>query len=107
MGWKEGSGDTATAAVPDSSISKAQGSDDIWDDDPSSTGRGGGGSGLGVSVSTMAPEANTEREHGSLHSLSIVGDADGVKTYLQEHPEANINETDEYVSTLLDVLICV
>ena len=101
LGWKEG---TAVEPQPEASTSKSSkqdgegDDDDIWDDDTESSKRSSGGRGLGVKVSTMTMEEDEQtREAGSLHALVLEGDVSGVETYLQDHPDADLNQFDEHV----------
>ena len=73
--------------------------DDIWDDDDTSSSRkSGGAGGLGTAVSTMAAPSQAEQEEESLHSLARTGNVEGLKTFLNTHPGANVNARDENVS---------
>ena len=45
---------------------------------------------------TMEEEEQT-REAGSLHALVLEGDVFSVEKYLQDHPNADLNQFDEHV----------
>jgi len=62
------------------------------DDDQSH--QGGGPTGMGPAVSSMKPPE--ENADDSLHGLALSGNLTGVKTLLENQPETNLNELDEY-----------
>lgn len=57
----------------------------------------GSAAGMGVHVSTVTFEEDQGREEGSLHGLAISGDIQGVKNYIQKHPDTDLNAKDEHV----------
>ncbi len=45
----------------------------------------------------MTLERDEGRDEGSVHSLAVLGKAEELKVYLNEHPGTNLNELDEFV----------
>lgn len=90
---------------------KSQGSktdqEDIWDDDNDTSPRRGPGAsgGMGGFVSTMAPPP-AQDDH-SIHGLAVSDDATGLSALLEQHPEINVNERDEYVGAPVYYMSCV
>lgn len=94
LGWTESSGVTTTPGVLVEDGS--QGSEgDIWDkaDAPSNHGAGG----MGNSVSAVASAPLDERDAKTPHGMAVSNDVAGLEAYLNAHPEADLNELDEYV----------
>jgi len=101
LGWEEGAGETASVEATQKSQSEVKSDDDIWDDDSQGGKKSSGGTGMGNSVSTMLLETDTDREQGSLHSLAIAGDIEGLKALVRNRPETDVNVMDEYGYTPL------
>ncbi|PSR75878.1 hypothetical protein PHLCEN_2v8792 [Hermanssonia centrifuga] len=98
LGWHEGASSDAKRP-PNEGHSQTE--EDIWDSD-SDSGRGqGSGGGLGAAVSTMTLERDEGRDEGSVHSLAVLGKAEELKVYLNEHPGTNLDELDEFGYTPL------
>ncbi|KZP16837.1 ankyrin [Athelia psychrophila] len=98
LGWTESSGVTTTPGVLVEDGS--QGSEgDIWDkaDAPSNHGAGG----MGNSVSAVASAPLDERDAKTPHGMAVSNDVAGLEAYLNAHPEADLNELDEYGYTPL------
>ena len=56
---------------------------------------------MGLFVSTVQPSENEEvRRENTMHALAIDGNEDGLKTFLEANPTADVNEKDEYVGVL-------
>lgn len=100
LGWNEG----LTAGSESKPEGKDDSSDDIWDDSGSDSGSsgggGGGGGGMGVSVSrAMAPPLDDE-DASSLHGLTLANNVPAILSYLESHPDFNINGLDQHVCDL-------
>lgn len=103
LGWENGS-NPAPVPVKESSPEEIESIDDIWDDESSGSSTSesnpsGGGGGMGTSVSAMAPPTADENDAGTLHGLAIANNAEGMSSYIDAHPDVDINELDEHVRT--------
>jgi hypothetical protein len=96
LGWVEGA---ASAKGKEVQIEGNNG--DIWDDEADEdhvSWRGGGGDGgMGITVSTLAAQPLDEKERETMHGLAVTNDLDALVSFLQNHPEADINAFDEFV----------
>ncbi|KAI0080300.1 ankyrin [Panus rudis PR-1116 ss-1] len=97
LGWKEGTTASETQATSSKGGTGGSNNDTAGQSNPS----GGGGMGMGVKVSTMTTEGEGSREGNSIHGFAIAGDTEHLKTYLQTHPNADVNKRDEYGYTPL------
>lgn len=101
LGWAEGdgsvsagSGGTDTAEIEDA------------EEGDESAGRGEGGGGLGNTVSTMVAWEDTEqRDAGSMHSLAMSGDVQGLEAFLRAHPGSSLDQKDDYVCRQISLLL--
>jgi hypothetical protein len=103
LGWKEGKGDEAVVAAKSAQASQSDKNvedEDIWDDEEetSRAKKSGGGGGMGNAVSTMTANDQAEEEGESLHSLARSGNAEGLKIFMSNHTDADVNAKDDYVS---------
>ena len=89
LGWVQGSIKETSGGSSDRANEAG-----IWEDG-SSTGSNSGG--MGNSVSFMARPPSEECDTSTIHGLAVAGDAAGLTLFLQDHPEADINEKDEFV----------
>lgn len=67
---------------------------DSFEDDTSPKGSGG----LGLGVSTMQRCSPVSSEEPTLHTLAIDGDLPKLQKFLEEHPNVELNDVDEFVS---------
>ncbi|KAI0778463.1 ankyrin [Trametes elegans] len=96
LGWSEGRGKEAetSALVPaktDGGSGNAE--EDIWDSEAETARRKGERNDIGRVTSTLA--TGDEGSSSALSNLAISGDAQGVLTYLEEHPDVDVNALDE------------
>ncbi|GJE85719.1 acyl-CoA-binding domain-containing protein [Phanerochaete sordida] len=99
LGWKPGETSAAPGKTTEETSSASK-DEDIWDKDAGSRASGGP-SGLGNSVSTVSQAGEEERQQGTLHALAVSGDVQGIGSFLQSHPETQLNEKDAYGYTAL------
>jgi hypothetical protein len=95
LGWVQG----WSLAIPKNPREKNGKEDevDVWDDDNSGSSSGRSGGGLGNSVSAIPPPLLEESDTSTMHGLTIAGEADGLISYLRDHPEADVDDRDEFV----------
>lgn len=95
LGWTEG----APEARP---VVDTAANDDIWDDvvDEGASGSRSGGGGMGLSVSTMPVPPKVDDR--TIHGLAVSNDFAGLTALLVQHPETDLNELDEFVSSQLN-----
>jgi Ankyrin repeat len=75
---------------------------DTWEEDDglkSSSNPGAGSRGMGGAVSAMLPPVQEADE--SIHGFAISNDASALSTLLETNPATNVNELDEFVSSVL------
>jgi len=93
LGWEEG-----TRASENKLGSEELDLDNISDDD---SGSGGGGSGpMGGTVSSMA-SLHEEIDLSTIHGLAVSNDGPKLASFLQEHPNINVNSLNEHGYTAL------
>jgi len=95
LGWTEG--------APESRPVVDTAAEDIWDDDSdegASGSRRGGSGGMGLSVSTIPVPPKVDDR--TIHGLAVSNDFDGLTALLAQHPETDLNELDEFVSSRLN-----
>jgi len=101
LGWTEGIFHSApTRSGGDGSSGSFEGSLDHESESGSSSSRGGSG-GMGTYVSAMAPPPLDEQDSKSLHGLAVTNNVSGLYSYLDAHPDVDINQLDEHGYTAL------
>ena len=118
FGWTEGVIHLTPREQSHSDVDRAgSSSEGGWDfensSEPGSSHNQGGGGGMGPSVSAMAPPPLDEQDSKSLHGLAIANNISGLYSYLNAHPNIDVNEFDEHVrlhpfilATLSYYIIC-
>ena len=75
-------------------------SESIWDDEDAPRKGGGGGMGVRVSVMSLEDKVHDEgREEHAVHRFAVSGDEEGLRAFLEAHPDTDVDERDEYVSS--------
>jgi hypothetical protein len=100
LGWTEGVIHLTPREQSHSDVDRAgSSSEGGWDFENSEPGssRNQGGGGMGPSVSAMAPPPLDEQDSKSLHGLAIANNVSGLHSYLNAHPNIDVNELDEHV----------
>lgn len=57
---------------------------------------------MGVRVSVMSPEDEVHdegRDEHAVHGFSVSGNEGGLRAFLDAHPDTDVDERDEYVSS--------
>lgn len=98
LGWTESNTANITPDVPAEGPSRGSSDGDIWDKDDASSNHSGGGT-MGNAVSAVAATPLDEFDAKTPHGMAVSDDAAGLGAYLDAHPEANLNELDEYVGS--------
>jgi hypothetical protein len=80
---------------------------DTWEEDDSaksSSNSGAGSRGMGGAVSAMLPPVQEPDQ--SIHGYAITNDVSALSTLLESNPTTNVDELDEFVSSVLFCMFC-
>ncbi|KAI0361314.1 ankyrin [Trametes cingulata] len=91
LGWTEGL--KAEPAPASSQEAAGASEEDIWDSESETAKHRGNQSGMAGVMSTMTME--DEQSASALSNFAISGNVQGLLSYLQEHPEVDVNARDE------------
>lgn len=95
LGWSEGKeAEVETPANVGNSTANEE--EDIWDSDSEVKARKGESAIMGRITSTMVVE--DDETSSALSNIAIAGDVDGLQSYLEVHPDVDVNARDENVS---------
>ena len=98
LNWAEG----ATLVPKEPPKSDQSVSEDIWDDDDDgNSGSGSESLGMGNVVSILATATTDETRSTTIHGLALSNNIEALRSFIQENPNVDVNESDEFVCFLL------
>jgi len=96
LGWSPGVVQDLTDFKEPTAAELLEGDDDNVDQ----ASKPGGGS-LGTAVSAMERPPPVHEDEGTLHGYAISDDLKGLMSFLEAHPDTNLNQLDQYGYTAL------
>lgn len=94
LGWTPGATTSGKSSESTSRPEEPTAEELLARDDVEPLGEGGG---LGAGISTLQSETEETVDGNTLHGLALQSDATKLEEFLEQHPQLNLDELDEYV----------